>query len=501
MQADPQTPFSVACCKYLVCAIAWMVPAAQRDDWRREWLAEIWHRWQFLLHEGEWNGRESLRLIRNCSGAFADAAWHFVAQEGVQSRLREWPRSPWTCLGILTGLLLIVAAVTSGFPATRQVMASLSHPGSGELLFVWLHPSIGGGDRGLPPDVVSAWAAHSHLLESVAAFSVRHQRVLVPGRTASNQTVVATEPALFHVLDARPALGAFPGASFSQSHQSAVVLDYATWMELFHGNSKVIGSRIQVGEETYRVAAVLPATFHFLTRKRSIYLMPRYDSRVMVVARARPGVMLDKVDHELTRIAENACYYFFGGQLRLKFLNSAVLTPLESFALAVFVSTMLSLMVWRVRIRHVQLALSAAHRKATAKRAAFFAAKTGLALVLVFTAGLEWSRSESSVLFGSQDPASGPFLVWLYVLGAMGVFSWSLADQRARCRVCLRLLCFPVRIGCPGCLLLDWSGTELLCTEGHGVLHVPHLAPSWDEESEHWISLDESWRGLFAHTK
>jgi hypothetical protein len=48
---------------------------------------------------------------------------------------------------------------------------------------------------------------------------------------------------------------------------------------------------------------------------------------------------------------------------------------------------------------------------------------------------------------------------------------------------------------------LDWSGTETVCAEGHGVLHVPHLAPSWDEEAEHWIALDESWQELFAGTK
>jgi hypothetical protein len=135
------------------------------------------------------------------------------------------------------------------------------------------------------------------------------------------------------------------------------------------------------------------------------------------------------------------------------------------------------------------------------RRTGFFLGKTCLALAFVFTAGLEWSRSESSLLFASRDPASGPFLVWLYILGAMGVFSWGFADQRARCRICLRLLCFPVRIGCPGCLLLDWSGTELLCAQGHGVLHVPHLAASWEEEPEHWITLDDSWQELFAGTK
>ena len=105
------------------------------------------------------------------------------------------------------------------------------------------------------------------------------------------------------------------------------------------------------------------------------------------------------------------------------------------------------------------------------------------------------------MLLASRDPGGGPFLLWLYILGAMGVLFWAVADQRARCRVCLRLLAFPVRIGCPGCLLLDWSGTELFCSEGHGVLHVPHLSPSWDEASERWISLDDSWRDLFAHEK
>ena len=155
----------------------------------------------------------------------------------------------------------------------------------------------------------------------------------------------------------------------------------------------------------------------------------------------------------------------------------------------------------KVRIRRLRSAFRSENRKASIRRAAFFAAKSGLCLAFILLAGLEWSRSQSAVLFASWDPANGPLLVWLYILGSMGVWLWSLADQRARCRVCLRLLCFPVRVGCPGCLLLDWSGTELLCTEGHGVLHVPHLAPSWDEESDRWIALDDSWQELFAHTR
>jgi hypothetical protein len=131
----------------------------------------------------------------------------------------------------------------------------------------------------------------------------------------------------------------------------------------------------------------------------------------------------------------------------------------------------------------------------------FFSLKTLLALTIVFTACLEWSRSSSAFLFGSFDPASGPFLLWLYTLGTMGVFFWTAMDQKARCRQCLQLLAFPVRMGSPGNLFLEWAGIELCCAEGHGVLHVPHLAPSWANEPDHWIALDESWQDLFHREK
>jgi hypothetical protein len=51
-------------------------------------------------------------------------------------------------------------------------------------------------------------------------------------------------------------------------------------------------------------------------------------------------------------------------------------------------------------------------------------------------------------------------------------------------------------VGCPGCLLLDWAGTELVCVEGHGMLHVPEMVSCW-HEPEQWTSLDDSWQGLF----
>lgn len=492
----PGPPFSVAVCNALIRVAAQMVPAAEREEWSQEWLAEIWHRWQFLLHAQLWNRMEAWRLLRRCLGAFADAAWHFACRDAVRNRLRETARSPWAFLGGLIALLLLVAALSGGLPATRDLLFSRSPQNAGRLVFLWLHPLTGGGDRGLPPDVAPEWARHSRLLKSVAAFNATHVRFSAAGRAALKPLAISTTPSLFEVLRVRPAIGAFPQGA-------GVVLDDRTWNSVFHADRRAIGSAVQVGGETFRVTAVLPANFRFLSRQPCIYVVHEVVSerRAMVIGRAAPGTSEEKLKRELTKIAEGFSYYFFYSDLRLEFLDTELFTPLRFFVVAVLVSAFMSLMVCRIRWRHVRFAMDAARRRATVRRGLFFLAKVTLALALVFVAALEWSRSESAVLLASRDPASGPFLVWLYILGTMGVFFWSVADQRARCRVCLRLLCFPVRIGCPGCLLLDWSGTELLCTEGHGVLHVPHMAPSWDEEAEHWVALDESWRGLFADTK
>lgn len=496
MAAKPKRAFAVVLCDFLVRAAAMLVPRDRRPEWRQEWTAEIWHRWQFLLHAGLWDRREAFALIRNCCGAFPDAAWHFASQDAVRHRVREWARSPWTCLGAFAALLLLVAVLSSGLPATRELFLG-PHNASDRLVFIWLHPIVGGGDKGLPPDVVPAWKLHSQLLESVAPFNISYATFAVPGRPVPRPLVITTQPALFDVFRVRPQLG-----TVAAEHR-AVVLDHRAWVSLFHARPGVIGSKVRIGRTFYPVEAVLPARFEFLSRHASVYLVQPFtpESSAMIVARARPGVTAHALDKELTRISENVCYYFFTSQLRISFFKDALWTPVRMFAIAALLSAILTCMVSRVHMRNIRPAWSREHRAATRRRVAFFSAKLMLAFAVVFVAALEWSRPESSLLYASRDPASGPFLVWLYILGTMGVLFWSVADQRARCRVCLRLLCFPVRVGCPGCLLLDWSGTELFCSEGHGLLHVPDLAPSWDEESQHWIALDESWRGLFAHSK
>ena len=44
---------------------------------------------------------------------------------------------------------------------------------------------------------------------------------------------------------------------------------------------------------------------------------------------------------------------------------------------------------------------------------------------------------------------------------------------------------------------LAWNGTELMCTAGHTLLHVPGLPTSWFS-TQRWLYLDTSWEFLFT---
>jgi hypothetical protein len=77
------------------------------------------------------------------------------------------------------------------------------------------------------------------------------------------------------------------------------------------------------------------------------------------------------------------------------------------------------------------------------------------------------------------------------------VLRWVISDQQQRCPVCLRLLTAPVHIGNPSRTFLEWYGVESACSHGHGLLHVSEDASSYSRKPQ-WLSLDDSWRDLFA---
>jgi hypothetical protein len=55
----------------------------------------------------------------------------------------------------------------------------------------------------------------------------------------------------------------------------------------------------------------------------------------------------------------------------------------------------------------------------------------------------------------------------------------------------------PAQVGQASRTFLAWNGTELMCMDGHTLLHVPGMPTSWFSV-QRWLYLDTSWEFLFA---
>jgi hypothetical protein len=120
---------------------------------------------------------------------------------------------------------------------------------------------------------------------------------------------------------------------------------------------------------------------------------------------------------------------------------------------------------------------------------AFYCAKAISLPVALALAIWEFSRATSFTPAGSATFVAKPFFIWLVILACGAIVWWCLADQRARCRACLRTLQYPVRIGSLGAVLFDHAGMELMCCQGHGALYLPAVSSDYVQPGG-WTALD-----------
>jgi len=115
----------------------------------------------------------------------------------------------------------------------------------------------------------------------------------------------------------------------------------------------------------------------------------------------------------------------------------------------------------------------------------FLAAKVLLTLALAFL-GTEF-------LSVAMHQALGRMAGWYELMSTALVVTtslrWALLNQERRCHHCLRVLRDPERSGPLSWNFLAWSGTELSCARGHGMLQVPQMEGSWCWYDQ-WVDVD-----------
>ena len=492
-------------CQSMVWIAGWLVPHDRRAQWRSEQERKFWHWCHFLAESGQLTLYNRQVIARHCWALFPEAFWLRFEPTKFQSRWRRILGSPLTFLAVLASATLVLVLGSGVISAARAAFsAPVPHPSETVVIVLNGNGINGNFSRTRSDtllDLASIWG-ESKAAEGLTPFSWTPGKLRVGSRDLP-AAVARVGPQFFSTLDLKPYLGRTFTSDDLHACANCVLLSFPVWRYDFGGDRNIVGKSISVNGTSHTVIGVLPSSFRLISSSIAVWglidpavLFTNFQLRVGAVARLRGKATPRLLERELSDLTESAGYVHPSSQLQVVTVTAQVRHNMVSAIWFVLLAAACAALV--VVLRHLSSGLGRLPNGATARVVwlGFLAAKSVLLLAAAASAAWWLVHSLSIWTVGRSNPLMDEYAIWLFLPLAIVALSWSVRDQQQRCRTCLRRLELPVEIGRPGSVLLNWAGTEMVCSEGHGVLYLPD-SPANSLDQDRWNKLDESWESLF----
>jgi len=233
--------------------------------------------------------------------------------EQLKQVLRRLGRAPLFSAVTLITLAIGIGANTVIFSVVEGVLLKpLSYAHADQLVGVWYHiPGIEIENMPMAPFLYFIEREQGTAFEDIGVYQGDSLSVTGAGEPEHVSGLDVTDGTL-PILGVKPAVGRlFTRRDDSPGSPQTVVLSYGYWRKKFGGSESVIGHPIIVDGKAREIIGVLPRDFHFLDREdAAIYLPMQWDrSKTKLgnfsfpgVARLKPGVTLDQVRADMTRL-------------------------------------------------------------------------------------------------------------------------------------------------------------------------------------------------------
>lgn len=474
--------------RLLVCGAGLLVPAAQRTEWLREWRAELWHVRRSCACAGE--------MTAFCLGAFQDA---WCLREHIRrerARTVSLHSSAGQCLLALAAL--VAASCTLAYLIPQARLAADTR---------WLATRRGvirirqaaGEEKGGPttisfPQYRVLSGTRNRYVDEFAFYRMSRENVIDEQATNGGWKIAYATPNLFSVLGI-PIRLTNEKSETADSLPAAIVSD-TLWRREFGADPEIAGRVLRVDGRQARIAGVAAARAWKLPGRVDVWLL----EPEATLAHGPAGVVV-------AHLTPAGCAEMWAGRVNITVyglnnselelngiaVDDATAKPWDLFRFALFLALLALPAITTVSMGEYG---PSSHRPPWPRRIVrwlYLAAKFALLLPIVYYASLDLAYCRS---FGGSYAADYIQLASAFVI-CLGGMRWALLDQRQRCPVCLKRVAHPATVGLASRTFLAWNGTELICTGGHTLLHVPGLPTSWFA-TEQWLYLDASWEFLFA---
>ena len=484
-------------CNVLLRTASFIVPSQQRADWLRDKGSEVFHWVHFLAESERLTLAAQQEVLKHAWGAFPDALWRRFNRDAVLKFVHTFPPSASFCLlSISVALVVLFAAKPIPLPSHPSAMVN-----SESLLTVVLNDKSRWLEPELLDDAATEWSRNSRLIAETATYAWRQNFIRGP---YENSEVVSARvtPDMFQVLGIKPVLGRTFDPTSARECTECIVITNALWQMHFRSDPRVIGTRVFLHRQQVEIIGVLPPEFQFPGIDIGVFgpFEDEFSGRMPgwewpgVVIRLAAGASTDQTKAQIQKLVNETGFPSPAvlDVLSLKdihYRSMASWLRMTLFAVVVLIA---------FNLRAFARLCARAPRRTLPQLCRwwlFFAVKGALLVAIAWVVSVDVGRLGMHLFGGQMQPFAGGVRMWFFFTGMTIALTWSIRDQGARCRTCLRRLQTQVFLGASFGPLHGPSGFELVCDSGHGVLHIPFTSLSC-LDSEQWTEFDESWREL-----
>ena len=469
-----------------------ILPPQERDDWYREWANELWHVRQICVPRGAFSWSAERKAIAFCTGSFQDAVC--VKREGVRAAEASVHGSASQCLVWLSVAVVLCAIVAHVLPGVQNEEDAAHSRLRSDVILIQAGAYAGSTKPSISFIQYESWELRrQRFFGELAFYRVARDSVESKGERKTRSVAYGTGN-LFRMLGLESA----GYRAEMRPGEAQAWLSPSLWRREFASDPGVIGKIVTIGNREVRVAGVAPVGTLLLPEHADIWVLDS-DPNVVDSSDSAMGYVVGQLSPIGQSEMNDSTISISSSEAdgdEVEYHGSAFEPtggPLGIYEFALLLALLALPAITTVFRSESDFESHQPPLKSHLKRLLFLVTKMSLVVAGAYFAALDMAY------WGFAQYSSTAEFVQFVVSFNFCLFGlqWALADQSRRCPVCLRRVTHPAQVGSASRIFLAWNGTEMICTGGHALLHVPSLPTSWFSR-ERWMYLDPSWKFLFS---